>query len=382
MTMTTSTQATGRQVERAGRVDEFVIRVYEHVLGRGGATPAMIAVDLDTPSYRIDLALDVLRGLRLVKDTAVGPGALGELVAVSPEAAQMELLVPLEQTIHDKRRQLAGVKGKLLSFTEAFNTMQRAQPRQETVVTAERAEIELRLTAAAQRSTGEMLMMQPCAAQEPPELRHARSLVPEAVRGGASVRMLYPHTARADAVPRAHLRELLDAGGEVRTTRESHSCFLIFDRKVAFVQIDDGRGSESGIAAVYDPSVATFLAGIHDRVWQSAFGVDSGTIGRVDRMDDLKSAILELLSSGIKDEAIARRLGISERSFRRHLAAIMQDFSARSRFQAGVLAARTGLVGPAAEAAASRNRDRDRDANRNRAQDTDRDRDPDREGPA
>lgn len=329
--------------ERPGRVDEFAVRVYEHVLARGAATPAVLAGDLGALPSRVEQALDVLRGLRLVREHDHRPG---ELAAVSPEAARMELLVPLEQAIHDKRRRLAGVKGRLLSFSEAFDNVQRDRPRQETVVTAGRAEIELRLTEAAQRASAEMLMMQPCTAQEPPELAHARSLVPAALRGGAQVRVLYPHTARADAVPRARLRELLDAGGQVRTTRESHSCFLVFDRKVAFVQVDDGRGGESGIAAVYDASVATFLAGIHDRVWQSAFDVGSTAIGHVDRMDDLKSAILELLSSGIKDEAIARRLGISERSFRRHLAAIMQDFSAGSRFQAGVLAARTGLVGP------------------------------------
>ncbi len=43
---------------------------------------------------------------------------------------------------------------------------------------------------------------------------------------------------------------------------------------------------------------------------------------------------------------------MSERTLRRHVAAIMQELSAGSRFQAGVLAARAGLVDLTLESAA------------------------------
>ncbi|MEU9130595.1 helix-turn-helix transcriptional regulator, partial [Kitasatospora sp. NPDC048540] len=45
--------------------------------------------------------------------------------------------------------------------------------------------------------------------------------------------------------------------------------------------------------------------------------------------------IMELLAAGLKDESIARRLGMSLRTTRRHIADIMEELDAASRFQAG-----------------------------------------------
>ncbi|MEU8566782.1 LuxR C-terminal-related transcriptional regulator [Streptomyces pathocidini] len=327
-----------------GEADEFVVQVYARTLGRRGVTPDDIARELNVPPRRAEEALDALRGLRLVKYAA---GGRGELVAVSPEAAQMELLVPLERAIHDNRRRLAGVKGQLRSFVDAFNNTQRAEPRRESVVvTRDPGEIELRLMEAVQRCTSEVLVMQPCVAQETPELRYARPLVLEAPQRGMRTRVLYPHTARGDAGTRSHVRELAEAGGQIRTSREIHGRFLVFDREVAFVPADDGDEPEApGVAVVYEPAVAAFLGGLHDRVWQSAFGFEPGPAGYAGTLDDLKSTILELLASGVKDEVIARRVSMSDRTFRRHIAAIMQELGAGSRFQAGVAAAQAGLIG-------------------------------------
>jgi DNA-binding CsgD family transcriptional regulator len=63
----------------------------------------------------------------------------------------------------------------------------------------------------------------------------------------------------------------------------------------------------------------------------------------------VRREILRLMAAGLTDEAIASRLGISARSARRHIAAIMDALGAVSRFQAGAEAARRGwLTGPAA----------------------------------
>lgn len=56
---------------------------------------------------------------------------------------------------------------------------------------------------------------------------------------------------------------------------------------------------------------------------------------------ELDQTIIQLLGTGLKDEAIARRVGMSLRTTRRHIADIMKLLGAESRFQAGILAART-----------------------------------------
>jgi DNA-binding NarL/FixJ family response regulator len=48
------------------------------------------------------------------------------------------------------------------------------------------------------------------------------------------------------------------------------------------------------------------------------------------------------MAEGEKDEAISRRLSISVRTCRRHIADYMAQVGATSRFQAGVIAARAG----------------------------------------
>jgi hypothetical protein len=46
--------------------------------------------------------------------------------------------------------------------------------------------------------------------------------------------------------------------------------------------------------------------------------------------------LLALLAAGLKDEAIARQLGVSLRTVQRRISTVMRGLGARTRFQAGV----------------------------------------------
>ena len=76
-------------------LDEFAVAFYERTLGRADFCPSGIADELGVPRQRAEQAVCVLRELRLVKPAE---GVVDRLVAVSPEAAQRELLVPLERS--------------------------------------------------------------------------------------------------------------------------------------------------------------------------------------------------------------------------------------------------------------------------------------------
>jgi DNA-binding CsgD family transcriptional regulator len=54
--------------------------------------------------------------------------------------------------------------------------------------------------------------------------------------------------------------------------------------------------------------------------------------------------VVRLLASGLTDEAIARKLGLSDRTVRRIVADLMQQIGAESRFQAGVKMVRLGWL--------------------------------------
>ncbi|MDQ3982419.1 MAG: helix-turn-helix transcriptional regulator [Actinomycetota bacterium] len=57
-------------------------------------------------------------------------------------------------------------------------------------------------------------------------------------------------------------------------------------------------------------------------------------------------AVASLLVTGMTDEMAARRLGLSRRTFRRRLKAVMDKLGARSRFQAGFMLAEAGWTTP------------------------------------
>jgi DNA-binding NarL/FixJ family response regulator len=88
------------------------------------------------------------------------------------------------------------------------------------------------------------------------------------------------------------------------------------------------------------------LYAMFEFMWISgkSFETDNTDAAGADR-DELWQVILEQLAEGVKDDAIAHRLGLSVRTCRRHIAAIMEHLGASSRFQAGVLAHRRGLLG-------------------------------------
>ncbi|WP_194905541.1 helix-turn-helix transcriptional regulator [Catenulispora rubra] len=66
--------------------------------------------------------------------------------------------------------------------------------------------------------------------------------------------------------------------------------------------------------------------------------------GPAAHLSQLEVRILRCLSAGLKDEQAARRLEISVRTYRRRVTALCDQLHASSRFEAGVAAAKRGLV--------------------------------------
>nr|WP_243727306.1 LuxR C-terminal-related transcriptional regulator [Actinocrispum wychmicini] len=58
----------------------------------------------------------------------------------------------------------------------------------------------------------------------------------------------------------------------------------------------------------------------------------------------LDDRLLSLLAAGLKDEAIARQLGVSLRTVHRRTSELSESLGARTRFQAGMRAERQGLL--------------------------------------
>lgn len=144
---------------------------------------------------------------------------------------------------------------------------------------------------------------------------------------GTPVRVLYP-----DDVDRASVPAFLRGHDQVRTHAGLPSGLVLCDGEVAVVP---------GEAPITSSPTVTLLAAWFDHLWAGAMAAD---VRAVSGLSDQERLVLRLLAAGATDDAAAARLGTSARSVRRVVAGVMGRLGARSRFQAGQLAARRGWL--------------------------------------
>jgi DNA-binding CsgD family transcriptional regulator len=168
---------------------------------------------------------------------------------------------------------------------------------------------------------------------------------------GVTTRGLYQHVAIHDRATRSYLRELTDHGARIRLAPSVPGRSLIIDREIALLTIPGPEpGGAAGVAVVREPTVIAWVLATFEQLWAEASPLDE-VLGHQHaddaEIDHTRAAILRLMADGEKDEAISRRLSISVRTCRRHIADYMSQVGATSRFQAGVIASRNGHLATA-----------------------------------
>lgn len=189
-----------------------------------------------------------------------------------------------------------------------------------------------------------------CAARDPatwsqPETRSALARrVFSPGKESFTVRKLMSPLALADEAQRAHLRRFDAASSQVRISSAPlpHET-IILDRRVAIV-----AGQSSPLGREYTVTASPVLVGgvysLFTAAWDAAIELGVYLRGEIPEIDPEAREILRALSAGLTDEAAARRLGTSLRTYRRRVAEVMTAFEAHSRFQAGVRAGELGLA--------------------------------------
>jgi DNA-binding NarL/FixJ family response regulator len=157
-------------------------------------------------------------------------------------------------------------------------------------------------------------------------------------RYDVEVRVLCPHRRRADFADRARTVRMIHRGAEVRTVSRLPQTTIIFDRALA-VLLGTGEPELPTAQRVRDRTVAHCLAGLFDQLWDNGIPVTTEEPGYQPVVDEVQQAIARLMAQGFTDEVVARKLGMSVRTCRRHIAALLRNLNSVSRFQAGVHAA-------------------------------------------
>ena len=158
-----------------------------------------------------------------------------------------------------------------------------------------------------------------------------------------TVRKLLSPLALADEAQRAHLRTGT-ASTQVRISSAPlpHET-IILDRRVAIL-----AGQPSPLGREYTVTSSPVLVGgvysLFTAAWDTATDLDAYLRGEVPDLAPEAQQILRALGAGLTDEAAARHLGTSLRTYRRRVAELMTALEAGSRFQAGMRAAELGLA--------------------------------------
>ncbi|GGV22740.1 LuxR family transcriptional regulator [Kitasatospora herbaricolor] len=320
-------------------LSEQDLRVFQWAAGHGRLAP-QAAAELGLSEAEVQRSAQVLERLHLLRRLPGGPDGERGLVAVPPELAAASLLAPAEAEL---RRQLADaerVRAELALLTPLYapaGAVRKAEPLDEIVDLNTVIDVISTLTA---RCRTEVLTCQPGGPRAPHLLEQAFARDLEMIRRGVRMRTLYQHTSRRHAPTQEYVRRISAAGAEVRTLTALFGRMIAFDRETAIIPHHDAY---DGAVVIRDQSTVAYLVAVFDHSWTLADPYAPATQAQADSsLDEIKQAIVRLLAEGMKDEMIARRLGMSLRTCRKHIAESMETLGASSRFQAGYLARARG----------------------------------------
>lgn len=307
---------------------ENAARVYRFALRKG----AIDAVETVAEDVGLDIddtraAIDQLVACHLLNETDDGTRLL---TPVDPSVAAAVLVLPVEREIHRYRERIARIRERVEVFRPDYAATNVPESGWVDQVTGER-EVGGYLRAAAESCRSEIMVLR---ANHDDYFDDFLRLCPKLRERGVTIRLICPHRSRADLLTRMSLSA---AGATVRTVSHVPRAAVVVDRSLAVLL------GNTTASRVRDAGVVQFLLDLFDHLWDIAAPLDD-TSGYAEATDDLRQTIASLMANGLTDEVLARKLGMSVRSCRRHIAALLRDLDAVSRFQAGVRAAHRNLV--------------------------------------
>ncbi|MGD8149387.1 hypothetical protein [Ornithinimicrobium sp. Y1694] len=322
---------TQQGVTLSGEAEQF----YRHVLRSARAEVDEHAVAMGWPIRRAQRVARELERLRLVIRTDKGV-----LQVDDPRAAVGRLVDREEAALDQRRATLTELRSAMESYEQDYRRgLQReiepSLPAVERISAGHGPAVVDRLY---RTSEGDVLQVSAEVAIGPGYDEDVRRKFREVLAGGRVIRSIFPRSMLLD--PRLH------ALASARAEAGEQQRFLPDDQiRVDFgvwgrtgVLLDEGGGADSDYLLLRTPVVLDAFTTLFEELWRRA-----EPVSRDASAEDVK--ILDLLSLGLKDEAVARQLGLGLRTVRRRIAALMEDHGVDTRFQLGLAVGGRDLLG-------------------------------------
>jgi len=315
-----------------------MVTLYRQVLLE---TPAALddhVRNLGWPGTRGDSAFQMLHGLRLV----ISPSPSHPVEVVSPEVAVAVFLADEEAALQVRQEYLSKAQSDIMALAPMYTATRRlVEPETGFEVILDLSSVRALLFQCVHAAEDRVRIAHPGAGMSRDGIERSLGLDEDMLRRGIVVRSLLHHSTRNKPDTRLYVERVRELGGEVRTAESVPQKMILFDDRVAFIPTSQGRGA----IMIRQPETVQHIGLLFELVWADSQPYSLGAEMGRESLAELHATLLRQLSTGRKDEQIARLLGMSVRTCRRHIATVMSELGAASRFQAGVVASRRGLLG-------------------------------------
>jgi DNA-binding CsgD family transcriptional regulator/DNA-binding MarR family transcriptional regulator len=318
-------------------LDETAIAVYRTLLTAPRLTPQGLTVATGLNPAQVLAVLDLLEEKGFLRRSHNDPG---ELRTESPLVAFERLIGRHEEALHRSQEQLSSMRAGSAELVEEYHrVLERTRLGQieHIVETDEIVARVLELGQNVERSVDTLLTSTPTRHQ----LDQAMSDEGAMLGRGVRLRSIYPAAARHDDGVVEYAGWLQGRGGAARTVLSVPNQTMLYDGEVAVLMFNHADFTRGAIV-LSAPGAVVALQSLFDLLWES--GTDLVEPPSMEELRPEERELLQLLGRGMKDEAVARALGISIRTVRRMINILSERLDAPSRFTLGARAHERGLI--------------------------------------
>lgn len=320
-------------------LSEVEERAYVLLIGTPRLTAADVAERLHLPARRAQAVLASLEGQGLVSRSLTKPP---EYLPSPPDVVVPGLVLRRQEELQQVR--LAAVK--LAEQARRAAARREIGPEMLELISGSEA-IGQRFAQLQHAAEDEV-----CVLDRPPYMSKSPLNPTEfaALDRGVAYRAIYDPEALASPGQPEALRGYLTAGEQARIFPEVPTKMILVDGKTALIPLDMRGVGEALLLRA--PAVVDTLQMFFEVLWSQATPLVSAPTDASELNGDgatvqaRNEELVTMLAAGLKDEAIARRLGISPRTLDRRVQTLMRTLTARTRFQAGWQAACRFHVAP------------------------------------
>ncbi|PZP34597.1 MAG: hypothetical protein DI603_06505 [Roseateles depolymerans] len=312
-------------------VSELGESIYRALLRHPALTPAELSGVLLVDETLLGSGIGELERLGLV---TLAPGSPIRLHAAPPDIAVEALLNEQQARLQRARATIAELERERVQSADQRPVLE--------VIDSDLEAKRQPYSQSLERATTEVLCLvrPPFMVSAPGPRETTRT---EARRRGVRFRnIVHPDTLQVPGW-REVLKADIEDGEEVRLLPSIPFKMIITDRALGLLPLEAGNPT-GPVLLLRRSAVLDALCGLFDSLWATAvplgFRSDgSVSLGHAQSFSPQIDALVSLLASGVNDKAAAERLGISERTLMRRMELLYQQLNAKSRFQAGWMAA-------------------------------------------